>query len=209
MAFDEVRLPTGVERGAAGGPGFLTNIVPLNSGKEQRNSLWSVDRGRWDIGYGIQTREDALAVRNFFMARLGRARGFRFKDWANYTTLNSATGVHTKQPTSEGGDGSETVFQMRYRYQDTGGFFYEKTIWKPVAGTIKVYINNVELTSGWSVDTTTGLITFTSAPFLGSAVTWTGEFDLPVRFDVDQLNLVITTKDVIAAPSIPIVELKL
>lgn len=209
MAFDEVRLPTGVERGAAGGPGFLTNVVPLNSGKEQRNSLWSVDRGRWDIGYGIQSREDALLVRNFFMARLGRARGFRFKDWSNYTTMNYATGLHQQQPTSEEGDGSETIFQMRYRYVDEGAFYYEKTIYKPVVSTIKVYVDGVEQLSGWAVDSTTGVITFTSAPFYGSDVTWTGEFDLPVRFDVDQLNLVITTKGVIAAPSIPIVELKL
>jgi len=204
MAFDEIRLPTGIERGALGGPGFLTNVVLLNSGKEQRNSLWSVDRGQWDIGYGIQTRDDALAVRNFFMARLGRARGFRFKDWTNYSTGT------TKMPTSETGDGSETVFQLRYRYQDTGGFYYEKAIFKPVAGTVQMYINgNAVSPSSYSVNSTTGIVTFNSAPNLGRLVQWTGEFDLPVRFDTDRLDMVITTKDVISAPSIPIVELKL
>lgn len=209
MAFDEVRLPTGVERGAVGGPGFLTNVVALNSGREQRNSLWSVDRGRWDIGYGIQTRADALAVRDFFMARLGRARGFRFRDWTNYTTENFETGVHTQQPTSERGDGSETVFQMYYRYQDTGGFYYEKAIYKPVASSITVYIDGEEVTTGVSVDRTTGLISFASAPNYGRDVTWTGTFDLPVRFDTDKLDMVVTTKNVIAAPAIPIVELKM
>lgn len=202
MAFDEVRLPTDVERGASGGPGFLTNIVSLNSGKEQRNSLWTYDRGEWDIGYGIQTRAQALAVRDFFMARIGRARGFRFRDWSNYTTDT------TRHPTGETGDGSETVFQLYYDYTDTAGFYYRKPIYKPVAGTVKMYIDGNE-NSAFTLDTTTGIVTFTSAPYSGAVVEWTGEFDLPVRFDTDRLNMVVTTKEVISAPSIPIVELKL
>lgn len=202
MAFDEVRLPVEVERGAAGGPGFLTNINLLASGREQRNSLWEVDRGKWDVGYGVQTRDDALAVRNFFMARLGRARGFRFRDWANYI-------AETQMPTNEVADGSETAFQMWYRYTDVGGFYYEKQIFKPVASSVKVYIDGFELSSGFTVDEATGRINFTSAPEYGADVTWTGQFDLPVRFDTDELNAVITTKEVISFPSLPIVELKL
>lgn len=202
MAFDEVRLPIEVERGASGGPGFLTNINLLSSGREQRNSLWEYDRGRWDVGYGVQDREDALAVRNFFVARLGRARGFRFRDWSNYQAL-------TQQPTSEEADGSEIEFQLHYRYLDVGGFYYEKPIYKPVPSTIRVYVDGAEVTTGWSVDQTTGRLSFLSAPEYGSDVTWTGDFDLPVRFDTDQLEAVITTKAVISFPSLPIVELKL
>lgn len=210
MAFDEVRLPVEVERGAQGGPGFLTNVLLLKSGKEQRNSLWAVDRGEWDIGFGIQTREETLAVRNFFMARAGRARGFRFRDWTNYTTYNYDQQVQEPQLCDEEGDGVITDFSMLYRYQDSGSFFYEKRIFKPVASGMRVYVDGVESAgSNWTVDETTGIITFNTPPAYGSDVTWTGEFDLPVRFDTDRLELVVTTKNVIAAPSIPIVELKL
>ena len=38
-----------------------------------------------------------------------------------------------------------------------------RTITKPVAGTVKVYLDGVEQLSGWSVDTTTGLVTFGTA----------------------------------------------
>jgi len=203
MAFDEIRLPIEVERGASGGPGFLTNISVLNSGKEQRNSLWAVDRGQWDIGFGIQNRADTLIIRDFFYARLGRARGFRFRDWTNYQAL-------VEQPTTPESDNVETDFQMYYDYSDAAGFTYTKQIFKPTTEDLVVYVDGViESPSNYSLDTTTGIITFTSAPAYGSDVTWTGTFDLPVRFDTDNLQLAITTKNVITVPSVPIVELKL
>lgn len=204
--FDEVRLPTGIERGSVGGPSFLTTISTLNSGKEQRNQLWERDKGRWDIGYGIQTREDALLVRNFFMARRGRARGFRFRDWTNYTTLAVEQPAGDQAGTA---DGVETTFQLRYRYIDAGNFYYEKPIFKPVAGTVAVFRDGVQAMSGWTVNTATGIITFSVAPTYGTDVTWTGEFDLPVRFDSDTLDMVLTNVEVISQPAIPIVELKL
>lgn len=203
MSFDEVRLPTSVERGASGGPGFLTNVSLLNSGKEQRNSLWAVDRGRWDIGYGIQTRAEALAVRDFFYARKGRANGFRFRDWTNYTT------GAVEMPAGDEADGVETDFQMKMTYTDSGFFTYTKDIFKPEAGSITVFIDGVSQGSGFTIDTTTGIISFSVAPAYQEVVTWTGDFDMAVRFDTDQLDMVVTNIEVIAAPSIPIVEIKL
>ncbi len=57
-----------------------------------------------------------------------------------------------------------------------------RTITKPVAGTVQVYLDGVEQPSGWSVDTTTGLVTFGVPPTLGVEVTAGFEFDVPVRF---------------------------
>lgn len=215
MAFHEVRLPIEVERGASGGPGFLTSVSVLTSGKEQRNSLWEVDRGRWDIGYGIQTRADALIVRDFFFARRGRLHGFRFRDWSNYKTEGSEkqpaglSTVDTGEPAEA--DGSTTTFQMYYVYSDSGSFSYTKKIHKPVEGTIKVYVEGAlqTETTDYTIDHTTGIITFTSPPEYNSDVEWTGEFDLPVRFDTDELEVVVTTKELLTQPSLPIVELKL
>lgn len=201
MAFDEIRLPEKIERGATGGPEFLTTVSLLDSGKEQRNQLWENDRGRWDVGYGVQERADALLIRNFFLARRGRARGFRFRDWTNYTTGT------TQQPAGTG-TGALTTFQMQYRYVDAGSFTYTKDIVKPVAGA-SVYLNGSLQGSGFSINTATGIITFTSPPGNGVVVTWTGQFDLPVRFDTDKLDLVLESVEVITAPNIPIVELKL
>jgi len=198
MAFDEIRLPTGIERGALGGPGFLTNVVLLNSGKEQRNSLWSVDRGQWDIGYGIQTRDDALAVRNFFMARLGRARGFRFKDWTDYQAVAQSIGQ---------GDGSVSQFQLIKTYA-SGGVSEARIIAKPVAGSLRIYRNGVEALSGWSVDVATGLVSFTSAPEPGVLVSADFTFDVPARFDSDQMDITIETYQLGSWGPIPIIEIR-
>lgn len=203
MSFDEVRLPTDVERGATGGPGFLTNVTTLSSGRESRVSLWERERGEWDIGYGVDTRENALAVRDFFLARRGRARGFRFRDWTNYETGDTQQGV-TEDP-----DSGDTTFQIAYTYEDAGGFTYTKEIKKPVADGFKVYLDGVEQASGWTLDTTTGIITFASPPDYGVDITWTGTFDLPVRFDTDRIDIALTTREVITFPSLTIVELKL
>jgi len=214
MTFHEVRLPTDVERNASGGPGFLTSVSILQSGKEQRNSLWEVDRGNWDIGYGIQTREQALAVRDFFFARRGRLYGFRFRDWSNYRTEGTAkapAGVAsglTGEPAEA--DGISNVFQLYYTYTDSGAFGYTKKIFKPVASTVKIYIEGALISpTEYGLNATNGKITFDDPPEYNSRVEWTGEFDLPVRFDIDRLEMVVTTAQVISQPSIQIIELKL
>jgi hypothetical protein len=45
------------------------------------------------------------------------------------------------------------------------------TITKPVAGTAKVYLEGAEQLSGSSVDTTTGLVTFSIRPLRASRLT--------------------------------------
>ena len=38
--FLDISFPPFVARGATGGPGFMTTVVTLGSGAEQRNILW-------------------------------------------------------------------------------------------------------------------------------------------------------------------------
>ncbi|MCB1380854.1 MAG: DUF2460 domain-containing protein, partial [Alphaproteobacteria bacterium] len=44
MAFDEMRFPDNISRGARGGPERRTRIVELASGREERNSPWAGSR---------------------------------------------------------------------------------------------------------------------------------------------------------------------
>jgi hypothetical protein len=53
------------------------------------------------------------------------------------------------------------------KHYPSGSVIEVRTITKPVAGTVKVYLDSVEQLSGWPVDTTTGLVTFGTAPSLG------------------------------------------
>jgi uncharacterized protein (TIGR02217 family) len=77
-----------------------------------------------------------------------------------------------------------------------------------VAGTVRIYRDNVEQLAGWSVSGTTGLITFTSAPAADVEITADFEFDVPVRFDTDHMAVTIETFRLHRWQQIPIVELR-
>jgi uncharacterized protein (TIGR02217 family) len=83
-----------------------------------------------------------------------------------------------------------------------------RTITKPVAGTVKVYLDDVEQLSGWSVDTTTGLVTFSVPPAVGVEITADFAFDVPVRFDTDHMAVTIESFKLHRWQQIPIVELR-
>ena len=205
VSFVDDRLPDQVERGANGGPRFNTTVLTLSGGDEQRNINWSQSRARYDIGYGIQTKEDFQDILDFFFVRQGRAIGFRFKDWADFQIPAAGSTAISQQIGL--GDGSNTTFQIIRTYTVNATSF-NRIIKKPVAGTVAVYVNNVLQSSGFTVDNNTGIITFTVAPTSGAIVGVACEFDVPVRFDSDSLDIALETFEAGAIPSIPVIEVR-
>lgn len=196
MAFDEVRLPSRYSRGAVGGMGFSTQVVETAGGFEQRNERWAEPKGQWQIGHLIRTPEQVQELIAFFHARRGRARGFRFKDWNEYAATNQSLGV---------GDGTATEFQLRRVYPDPVNPAV-KPIRKPVAGTVAAYVDGAAPVNGFSVDSTTGVITFTDPPADGAVITADFEHDWPVRFDVDVQQVTFESIAARSWPNIPLVE---
>jgi uncharacterized protein (TIGR02217 family) len=196
--FHEVRFPDNIAYGATGGPEFATTVVATGAGHEKRNVNWAQARGHWDVASGLkkQTQIDELIA--FFRARRGKAYGFRFKDWTDYKAAGQLLGT---------GDGTQTEFQLVKQYP-SGSVIEVRTITKPVGGTVKVYLDGTLQLSGWSVDTTTGLITFSTPPALGVDFTSDFEFDVPVRFDTDHMAVTIETYRLHNWQQIPIVELR-
>ena len=158
MAFDEVRFPDMISRGARGGPQRRTQIVTMASGDEERNASWANSRRVYDAAYGIRRADDLAAVIAFFEARNGRLRGFRWKDWADYKScLPSAAITAFDQPLGTG-DGTTTVFQLKKLYT-SGGQTWVRTILKPVAGTVQAGILTLQgpelLSSGSNMQSVT------------------------------------------------------
>jgi uncharacterized protein (TIGR02217 family) len=215
-SFHEVRFPTSISFHSTGGPSRKTEIVTLGSGFEERNAVWANSRRNYDVGYGVKSLDDIHAVIAFFEARNGQLYGFRLKDFSDWKScapgvalspsdqacLNTVTGNTTT------GDGSTTTFQLQKTYSDIGSS-YTRTVKKPVSGTVRVAKAGVEQMSGWSVDTTTGIITFTSAPADGAAITAGFEFDVPVRFNTDSISINLSSFEAGELTSIPIVEIRL
>lgn len=207
MAFHEIRFPDSISRGAKGGPERRTRIVELASGDEERNASWANSRRRYDVSYGVRRADDLAAVVAFFEARNGRLHAFRFKDWSDYKScLPSAAPAPTDQIIGTG-NGSTSTFALIKTYA-SGAQSWARAIIKPVAGTVTVSLNGITQGSGWSVNTTTGIITFTVAPTTGAVIRAGFEFDVPVRFDTDELPVTLDIERTGSIPSIPLIEVR-
>lgn len=207
MSFHEVRFPTGIGRGATGGPQRLTEIVTLSSGHEQRNTRWAHSRRRYNAGLGVRSLDDLHEVVSFFEARRGRLHAFRWKDHADFKSCPPSQLVSAMDQEIGVGDGSTTVFQLVKDYADLAGD-YQRIVSKPVAGSVSVAIDGVTDASV-TVDDTTGLVTFLAAPGSGAVVSAGFEFDVPVRFDTDSLEINLSHFDAGQIPDVPVVEVRL
>ncbi len=200
MAFVEVCFPTDIAYGSSGGPEYSTDIVITHGGYEQRNINWSQARARYNVAHGVKTQAQLDTLIAFFRARKGRANGFRFKDWSDYTATAQVVGT---------GNGTNKIFQLVKTYS-SGSVNENRVVSKPVVGSVAVYKNSVlQAGSAYSLDSTTGIITFVTAPANTSVITADFEFDVPVRFDTDRLSATLDSYGVNSWHDIPLIEIRI
>jgi len=197
MAFHDVQFPSDISYGSSGGPQYLTDVVMNHAGFEQRNIHWQQARARYNVAHGVKTQTQLDTLIAFFRARKGRAHSFRFKDWTDYEAAAQTLGT---------GTGSLRDFQLVKRYS-SGGVDEVRNVTLPVAGSVSVYVNGA-LSSGVSVNLTSGMVTFSTAPASGAVITADFQFDVPVRFDTDQLSARLENYGVRSWLDIPIVEVR-
>ncbi len=204
--FHDVRFPIDIALDSEGGPSRLTDVIELASGREVRNARRSASRRRYNAGSGVKSLDDLAAIIAFFEARGGRLHSFRWRDPLDFSSASpSQAPSATDQPLGVG-DGVTTVFQLIKRYE-SGGVVSERTINKPVDGSVRVAANGVAVDPGdVSVSLDTGQVTFGSAPAVGVVLTAGFEFDTPVRFDTDDLRVSLAAFRAGEAPSVPLIE---
>lgn len=200
-SFHDVRFPEDISFGSSGGPGFNTTVIELASGAEQRNINWSQQKATYDVSYGVKTREQMEDLLEFFYARRGKAYGFRFKDWMDFEMA--------RQPVGYANSGGGVDLQTFKRYEPDSGYFFDRPITKIVPGTVQLFANNVPYSSGY-VDVTTGLIHVggSSSVPANALIEVSCEFDVPVRFDTDEVKIAHDDWELMSWPSIPLVEIK-
>lgn len=207
MLYDDVRFPTAISRGASGGPERRTDVVSTASGKEERNSRWSHSRRKFNVGFGIKSVVQLQTVIDFFEARRGRLHGFRFKDYTDFKSCGpAATPARTDQLIGTG-NGSTASFQLSKNY-GVPSRAYARLIHAPIIASLLVAVNGTASTAYTVNDT--GLITFNpgSIPANLATVTAGFEFDVPVRFDTDEITVNLTHFEAGEIPDIPLVEVK-
>lgn len=209
MAFHEIRFPANLSFGSIGGPERRTEIVTLANGFEERNQAWAGSRRRYEAGAGLRNPDDVALLIAFFEARRGRMHGFRWKDWTDFKSCAPSAQVSPQDQELGWGDGVRTTFALQKSYR-SGGESYLRRIDKAVAGSVKAAVAHDPKVEGleFSVEHDKGLITFAVAPDIGCLVTAGFEFDVPVRFDTDQLVASMASFGAGEVPDVPVVEIR-
>ena len=131
--------------------------------------------------------------------------------WQNTSRHCVAAGVRLDSVKTLLTVGAPIPAYLHRRFQEllpAGAQVWTRSITRPVAGSVTVALNGTPQASGWSVSTATGLVTFTTAPAAGLAVTAGFEFDVPVRFDTDTLDVTLDLERLGSITSIPLLEIR-
>ncbi len=208
VAFHDILFPISVALSGSGGPERKTEIVITGSGREERIARWADSRRSYDAGSGVKTLTELAGVVNFFEERRGRLYGFRWRDRIDFQSCSLGQTPAPQDQVIGTGDGTTTQFQLTKTY---GGAFapYVRTITKPVAGSVRVAVKGSEVALGAAVnvDATSGKLTFVQPPATGATITAGFQFDVPVRFDTDQLSIDFAAFVAGEIPKIPLVEI--
>ena len=170
------------------GQGFLEQKNPIwstsnstsVSGVDRPRALWSYPKWKFKVGYEV-LRDDATRLElqrlvTFFNAHLGSTQAFFYLDRNDFSVTGNQFGT---------GDGTTTSFQAM-RTTTIGGLSFAEPV-RGFNGAPTVYVNGTA-TTAFTVNAL-GVITFTSAPAVGAALTWSGQFFYLCRFVNDTLDL--------------------
>lgn len=204
IPFVNERFPVDVSYGSRGGPTFKTTVFEASSGAEQRQSLWAKARGKYNVSHGIRDKTDMDTVLSFFFNMRGKATAFRFKDWADYEVINQQIGI---------GNSVQTTFDIYKEYVTGAVTPYRRDILKIVPSTLlqmMVGTTTLNVTVDFTVDTSAGRVTFLAPPPSGEAVKVIRcEYDVPARFDTDEMPINHEAFLTESWNDIPIVEVRL
>ncbi len=210
MNFHDIRFPASLSFGSVGGPERRTEIVTLANGFEERNAPWADSRRRYDAGVGMRSLDDIETLISFFEARYGQLYGFRWKDWTDFKSCSPSRDVAHEDQVIATGDGVVTDFQLAKTYK-SGAEGYRRVITKPVAGTVLVSLAGDHLVESvhFTLNATSGIISMIDPPDDGAEITAGFEFDVPVRFDADRLEMSLQSFSAGEIPTVPVVEVRI
>lgn len=197
--YNSLVFPEKISFGAQGGPSWIDQIVMTGGGLEYRNQPHRNQLCTFNVGHAARKEDTFAIVSNFFWRTRARMHSFRFKDWGDYTTAQRGGSGVFIQLTS-------TTFQAYKQYSGVGSPTYERKI--------QQLISTPTITAGSAVspvwDLDTGIVTVAS----GVPTAFTGNFHVPMRFDVTQAEFEIINRNVnegliLGWQSIPLKEVRL
>jgi len=204
--FHDVQFPARLAFGASGGPQRRTDILQLANGREVRNTTQYHSRRQYNASTSIKTREDAVEINAFFELRRGQLYGFRFRDLLEYSSANGDETIQATDQNLGNGDGQRRRFQLMKTYSDDVQH-YQRIITKPIAETVIIALNGQLIAaSDFTVNGLTGVVELNAPPAANVVITAGFEFDVPVRFDTDRLDIAYEDFGALQISDIPLVE---
>ena len=161
--FLEERISADILTGAGYQDDYSVNVISDSGGNEYRSLYHPFPVRKFDISYLLEKQGMWAQLLNLYHRAHGMYGGFRIRAIDDYKSCaTNQTPTAFDQPM---GLVSTGVYELRKYYgldKSAGATGYpHRKIKKPVSGTVKVGIQSSEIHSSmWSVDTTTGIITF-------------------------------------------------
>lgn len=166
----------GIEIHAIKTPEWSTSIQRTVSGKELRAANWSYPKWHFTVGFEVLragAEAELQTLVGFYNQRQGSFDSFLFFDPEDNSVSNQLFGY---------GDGVTTQYQL----VRTMGGFVEPV--RAISGAPTIKVNDVTSGAGYSVNASTGMLTFTAPPADGAVLTWSGGFYFRVRFARDSAD---------------------
>lgn len=201
--FDEWKLGS-----SGGGPGFSTSVVRTKSGYDKRQINWNVPLQKFRVDSGVKTETFIYDLYNLFMVMRAQGHGFRVKNWFDFNSSKPTLPIARTDQVLATATAGQTQVQIIKTYSvGIGGLDLVKNITKLVVGTVIVDLDGADDTANWTVNHNTGLMTH--AALTGGEIVSAGfEFDVPVRFAIDDWDAVLESIEINTVPEIPLIELR-
>lgn len=180
MAFHNALFPLTVAAlGAA--PSWAVDVVQLGGGAEQRIATQGDAIRRYNAATAISKIADFDQVVHHFNGRRAQLFSFPIKDQTLFKVTLEPLGV---------GGGIGSTNQLTLNEGDATNA-YNREIYLPKSGTIHIFAGVTEKveTTDWALNYTganAGRITWATS-VSGQTLSWTGEFYIPVRYDIEVL----------------------
>jgi uncharacterized protein (TIGR02217 family) len=152
----------------------------------------------------VRSQADLARLVAFFEARRGRLHAFRFTDPFDHS---SALAGQTPGPLDQvigTGDSVTERFQLSKRYGDAANA-WSRPVTHPQPDSVRVAVDGVE--TGFELEPD-GWIMFDAPPADSALITAGFRFDVPTRFDADQIEASLEGGAALIA-SVPLVEVRL
>jgi uncharacterized protein (TIGR02217 family) len=191
MSYIRAFISTCEAFGWTGGPGFMTDIQQLRSGRESRNGDWMHVQHFYTVPFQNIVHSLYVPIKRMHMACMGRLHCFLYRDRSDWEAIDEVFAI---------AEPGQTIFQLS-KLSTQDGVSYQRNVYalyEPEENgdateiEPEITADNAPVTV-LSVDYDRAEIV--TAPMAGGEVMrWTGSFAVWVRFDNDRLPFSIDNK---------------